>query len=136
MGARIKHVLEAFAPGGAAVDLDRDKFAQFVNKTYKRMSDGHHLDGLALVRTGDPNDPGYYLGAGYDRSLVSEALYHGTKMTGILALTTAIHMSPLNPQRGALIPQIDAAMKDVLALIPDREEGNEEPTSSKQVPLV
>ena len=62
MGTRIKHVLDAFAPGGAAADVDREKFAQFVNKTYKRMSGGHHLDGLALVQTGDPNDPGYFLG--------------------------------------------------------------------------
>jgi hypothetical protein len=121
MGTRIQQVLEAFAPPGSAANADRDKFAKFVNKTYKRMSDGHHLDGLALVQTGDPNDPGYYLGAGYNESLAKEAFYHGTKMTAVLGLTAAYHMEPLNAQSSSLAQAIDAAMHDALALLPERE---------------
>jgi len=131
MGTRIKHVLGAFAPGGSAADVDRDKFAQFVDKSYKRMSDGHHLDGLALVQTGDLNDPGYYLGAGYDESLVMEVFYHGTKMTAILGLTAAYHMAPLNPQSSSLAQGIDAAKHDALALLPDREEIEERQTPNQ-----
>ena len=131
MGNRIQQVLEAFAPGGSAADVDRDKFAQFVNKTYKRMSDGHHLDGLALVQTGDPNDPGYYLGAGYHESLAKEAFYHGTKMTAVLGLTAAYHMEPLNAQSTSLAQAIDAAMRDALALLPERETHDEERTATE-----
>jgi hypothetical protein len=130
IGNRIKEVLEAFAPGGEAADADREKFAQFVNKTYKRMSDGHHLDGLALVQTGDPNDAGYFLGAGYHDSLAKEALYHGTKMTAVLGLTTAYHMAPLNAQSSSLAQKIDAAMHDALALLPERDADDEDQTAT------
>lgn len=122
MGRRINEVLKAFAPGGARADGDQNRFAQMVNKSYKRMSDGHHLDGLAMVQTGDPNDPGYYLGATYHPSLVKEALHHGTLMTGILALTAATHMADLNPQWYELQAEIDAAMTNALAQLPLRDD--------------
>ena len=131
MGTRIREVLDAFAPGGVAADADREKFAQFVNKTYKRMSDGHQLDGLALVQTGDPNDPGYFLGAGYHESLAKETFYHGTKMTAVLGLTTAYHMEPLNAQSSSLAQEIDAAMHDALALLPERHAYNEDQTPTE-----
>ncbi len=126
MGTRIRHVLEAFTPGGSAAALDRNKLAQFVNKTFKCKSDGHHLDGLALVQTGDPNDPSYYLGAGYHASLAKEAFYHGTKMTAVLGLAAAYHIAPLNAQSSRLAQEINAAMHDALALLPERETSDEE----------
>jgi hypothetical protein len=129
MGRRIRSVLAAFAPSGVAASAENERFAHVVDKTYKRMSDGHHLDGLAMVQTGDLNAPGYYLGAGYDPSLANEACDHGTLMTGILALTAAYHMSPLNPRSGTLIPQISAAMHDAIAVQPLREEAGEQPPS-------
>ena len=98
MGIRINDVLAAFAPRGASADAEYLSFAQLVHRTYKRMSDGHHLDGLAIVQTGDLNDPVYFLGATYHPGLAREALDHGTFITGALALTAATHMADLNPQ--------------------------------------
>ena len=50
MGIRISDVLAAFAPRGASADAEYLSFAQLVHRTYKRMSDGHHLDGLAMCK--------------------------------------------------------------------------------------
>jgi hypothetical protein len=122
MGKRISEVLRAFALGGIHADVNRERFAQMVSNTYRRMSDGHHLDGLAMVQTGDPNDPSYYLGATYHPSLVREALHHGTLMTGILALAAATHMADLNPRWHELQIEIDTAMHSALEQLPLQDE--------------
>lgn len=122
MGERIKQVLRASASDGVRSDTDQHRFAQMVNQTYKRMSDGHHLDGLAMVQTGDPNDPGYYLGATYHSSLATEALHHGTLMTGILATTAAAHMADLNPRWLDLQTAVESAMDAALDQLPNRNE--------------
>ncbi|MCC2627300.1 MAG: hypothetical protein K0S14_950, partial [Thermomicrobiales bacterium] len=54
------------------------------------------------------------------------AFYHGTKMTAVLGLTTAYHMEPLNAQSSSLAQEIDAAMHDALALLPERDAYNED----------
>src|SRR5215211_82638 len=97
MGKRIEFVLNALAPGGTHPDATYLGFARMVRRTYQRMSDGHHLDGLAIVQTGHPDSSRYDLGATYHPSLAKEALDHGTLMTGTLALTAAKHMADLNP---------------------------------------
>ena len=122
VGKRIKFVLNALAPGGTRPNAGYPKMARLVKQSYDRMSDGHHLDGLAIVQTGDFDDPGYYLGATCQRGLVNEALYHGTLMTGILALTAATHMAELNPLSGALSAEIDTAMNDAIAQLRLRDD--------------
>jgi hypothetical protein len=127
VGKRIKYVLNALAPGGTQPDAQLLKFAKLVHRSYERMSDGHHLDGLAIVQTGHHDDPGYYVGAGYDAGLIREAFNHGTLLTGTLALTAATHMAELNPQSKDLSAQIDAAMLEAIALLPLRDQSSEPP---------
>jgi len=52
MGARIKEVLAAYAVGGSHEDDHKEWFAQTVNKTYKRMSEGHQLTAWRSFRPG------------------------------------------------------------------------------------
>jgi hypothetical protein len=114
MGSRIKKVLDAYAPGGPHADEYLDEFVQRVNKTYKRMSDGHHLDGLAIAATGAFDDPGFHLGATYNPSLAEEAFYHGTLITGVLGMAAALIMEAGNPGSSNLVAEIDAAFGDAL----------------------
>ncbi|HKG27568.1 MAG TPA: hypothetical protein VKB01_00415 [Thermomicrobiales bacterium] len=122
MGKRIEFVLNALAPGGTHPDATYLGFARMVRRTYQRMSDGHHLDGLAIVQTGHPDSSRYDLGATYHPSLAKEALDHGTLMNGTLALTAAKHMADLNPLSDDLCAEIDAAMHDAIAQIPLRDD--------------
>lgn len=62
VGKRIRFVLDALAPRGTRPNPEFLKLAERVHRSHERMSDGLHLDGLAIVQTGDPNDPGYYFG--------------------------------------------------------------------------
>jgi hypothetical protein len=129
IGSRISDVLAALAAGGSQANHGYERFARLVNKTYKRMSDGHHLDGLALVQTGDPNDPGYYLGATFHPSLVKEALYHGTLMTGTLSMTAVTEMAELNLNSDKLITEIGAAMDDAIEQLAPLDASAGVPTS-------
>lgn len=114
MGARIREVLKAYGPGGSHANADKERYAQTVNRTYKRMSDGHHLDGLALVQTGDANDPGYYLGATYHPSLAKEAIFHGSLMTIVLGLAATQVMAQQNSQSSQIGDEIMEALQDAI----------------------
>jgi len=114
MGKRIRNVLTALSPDGSHPDVDNERFARTVNETYKRMSDGHHLDGLAMVQTGNLDDPGYFLGATYHHGLIREALYHGSLMTGTLAMTAATHLGELLPNTDELMAHISQAVLEAI----------------------
>lgn len=126
-GQRIAEVITALEPNGAHANPSFLEYATLVRKSYRRMSDGHHLDGLALVQTGSHEDRGYYLGAGYHESLAKEALYHGTLLTGTLALSAASFLREQLTNGDQLIAEIGAAMDAALhQLAPIQEESGDE----------
>jgi len=61
------------------------------------MSDGLHLDGLAIVQTDDPGVDGYRVGATYHPGLAAEGFYHGSKVAVGMTITALVVLASDRP---------------------------------------
>jgi hypothetical protein len=86
------------------------------------MSDGLHLDGLAIVQTDDPDVEGYRVGATYHPDLATEGFYHGLRVAVAMAITALVFFASDRPDFQQMIDAMNEARDVAFEIDRDAEQ--------------